>query len=517
MKLPFQRQIFAEMCADDALLVLGSGLGLDDIMAAFISLYVDSRCLVLLINASAEDELRLVELLIPGCPKPGLRVITNEVTSQERLQLYLCGGVFSITSRVLVVDLLTLKIPSHLITGILVANAHRIDEFSNEAFILKLYREQNKEGFVKAFSDSPTSLTGLGRLELVMRSLHIKKVFVWPRFDLSCFFSFWLSKLPSFQMNISSDLLTDISLVEFRQALTPQMARIQSCLIDILTSCLSDLKSCKLIDPDIVTPENALRQYFESTVRFQNVDNLNYRARQTLSDIRVIRRLAHALLRLDCVSFYSFLDTIVSSECMSKNSSGVVNVSSWLFLAQSDILFKVARDRVYRVSVTGNEVEPVLEENPKFPLVGEIIDEILDEAAADSDDLTMIFVSDSRTGHILRDYISSRDREKHGRSAQLLQAWKRYTQWNKRMQCVLKSSTAVQPPPVEVPRANKRVRRTRGGSASATGSVPHAGNVSVGKDIHRLEAFFNLPQPIVADEDLEHDIRDMIFDGEFTI
>ena len=35
------------------------------------------------------------------------------------------GGVSFVSSRILVMDLLTDKIPAHLITGILVYNAHR--------------------------------------------------------------------------------------------------------------------------------------------------------------------------------------------------------------------------------------------------------------------------------------------------------------------------------------------------------------------------------------------------------
>jgi len=37
----------------------------------------------------------------------------------------------------------------HLIGGFIVTHAHRVDEDSAEAFILRLFREKNRDGFIK--------------------------------------------------------------------------------------------------------------------------------------------------------------------------------------------------------------------------------------------------------------------------------------------------------------------------------------------------------------------------------
>lgn len=59
-----------------------------------------------------------------------------------------------------------------------------------ETFILRLYRQKNKQGFIKAFSDNPTAFSsGYARLEKAMKHLFVGKVFLWPRFHadiLSC-------------------------------------------------------------------------------------------------------------------------------------------------------------------------------------------------------------------------------------------------------------------------------------------------------------------------------------------
>ena len=51
-----------------------------------------------------------------------------------------------------------------------------------EAFIVRLYREKNKEGFLKAFTDQPEHITsGLSPLKNIMKELQLRKVHLYPR------------------------------------------------------------------------------------------------------------------------------------------------------------------------------------------------------------------------------------------------------------------------------------------------------------------------------------------------
>lgn len=69
--------------------------------------------------------------------------------------------------------------------GILVYRAHKIIESCQEAFILRLYRQKNKTGFIKAFTDKATAFsTGFCQVERVMRNLFVKKLFLWPRYGI---------------------------------------------------------------------------------------------------------------------------------------------------------------------------------------------------------------------------------------------------------------------------------------------------------------------------------------------
>ena len=81
-----------------------------------------------------------------------------------RKEIYLQGGVLFVTSRIVVVDMLTDRIPVDKISGIIVTHAHkcgivcdrsldgimyhvmnfiRVLDTSTEAFIMRLYREKN--------------------------------------------------------------------------------------------------------------------------------------------------------------------------------------------------------------------------------------------------------------------------------------------------------------------------------------------------------------------------------------
>lgn len=61
-----------------------------------------------------------------------------------REKAYLEGGVYFVSTRILVVDLLKNRVPVSHITGIVVLRAHTVLESCQEAFVLRLFRQKNK-------------------------------------------------------------------------------------------------------------------------------------------------------------------------------------------------------------------------------------------------------------------------------------------------------------------------------------------------------------------------------------
>ena len=70
----------------DALIILARGLGLRSIIAAVLKIYDGPRNLVVVVNATPDEEASLgEELTILGAGKPGLRVVGYEMGAKQRL------------------------------------------------------------------------------------------------------------------------------------------------------------------------------------------------------------------------------------------------------------------------------------------------------------------------------------------------------------------------------------------------------------------------------------------------
>lgn len=113
-------------------------------MQAFVELYGRPETLVLLINANSNWQPCDYNNRENDSSTVQFKRVDNAFSTTDRQLLYASGGVLSITSRILIVDMLTKRLPTALVAGILIANAHTITENSNEAFIIRLFREQNK-------------------------------------------------------------------------------------------------------------------------------------------------------------------------------------------------------------------------------------------------------------------------------------------------------------------------------------------------------------------------------------
>lgn len=85
--LPFHKSIVEKIHdpATSDLLILARGLGLRRIICTLLKIYDIPQNLVLLVNATPEEESAIgEELSIIGCRKPGLRVVSYETGSKDR-------------------------------------------------------------------------------------------------------------------------------------------------------------------------------------------------------------------------------------------------------------------------------------------------------------------------------------------------------------------------------------------------------------------------------------------------
>lgn len=132
---------------------------------------------------------------------------------------------------------------------------HRISETCVESFIIKVYRERNRVGFVKAFSEEPEALQGgFGKTERLLRTLYVKKLFLWPRFRLEVVETLKISKEPE--------------VIELVCGLSTSMKTIQSAILAAMNSCILELKkSTPQLETSQMTLENGLFQAFDFAIK----------------------------------------------------------------------------------------------------------------------------------------------------------------------------------------------------------------------------------------------------------
>ncbi|KAK2554945.1 DNA repair endonuclease XPF [Acropora cervicornis] len=261
--------------------------------------------------------------------------------------------------------------------------------------------QSSQTGFIKAFSDNAQAFTnGFFKVEKVMKNLFVRRLYLWPRFHAT---------ISSFLEKHKPEV------IELHLHLTPSMLAIQTAILDLINTCLKELKRANpTLDPEDLTVENGISKSFDKALMSQ------------------LNPIWHQLY--DCVTFYNFLETLRASQ------RDVKNQSLWMFLDAADTLFVVrfkfwqkfkyhAKARVIECTERkhkkkkGEKPEEeekdseglVLEESPKWKLLAEVLEEIEQDDTKNESKIgpghVLIAAYDERTCSQLRDdFPSSRRR-----------------------------------------------------------------------------------------------------------
>ncbi|CAI6093995.1 unnamed protein product [Clonostachys chloroleuca] len=418
LPLEYQQELFQEVRADDELVVLARGLGLMRLVTNLLHSYdAAGNNLIVVVGAEERENGWIGEALaehaaISMSPKArGLTLVNTESQSVgAREKMYARGGVFSVTSRILVVDLLTGLLNPETITGLVVLHADKVVATSLEAFILRVYRQKNKAGFLKAFSDSPDPFTiGFSPLSTMLRNLFLKKVSLWPRFHVTVAHA------------LEGKKKTEV--IELEVPMTDMMKEIQNAIMECVEISIHELKKGNSgLEMDDWNLDSALLKNFDLIIRRQldpNWHRVSWKTRQIVNDLSVLRTLLNSVLTFDAVSFLQNLDTIHAAHSPAPGSTRQTQ-SPWLFLDATQTLFETARRRVYsanpkHISKEDNidSLHPVLEELPKWALLSEVLEEIdrdlyfEPQIKDDSNGTILIMCASQDTCRQLRDYLQT--------------------------------------------------------------------------------------------------------------
>lgn len=340
----------------------------------------------------------------------GLTVVNTDFTNVgTREKNYARGGIFSITSQILVVDLLTNLLNVENITGLIVLHADRVVATSLEAFVLRIYRQKNKVGFLKAFTDNPDPFaTGFSPLATMMRNLFLRKTTLWPRFHVAVAQSLEGKK--------------KAEVIELEVPMTDAMKEIQTAIMECVEVSIHELKKGNTgLDMEDWNLDSALTKNFDVMVRRQldpNWHRVSWKTKQIVGDLTVLRGLLQAVVTCDAVAFLQTLDTIHAAHSPAPGSTRQTQ-PPWLFLDAAQTLFDTAKKRVYRgVNKPGVEsnidaLRPVLEEQPKWAILADVLEEIDRDlyfeppTRDDSNGTILIMCSDTATCRQLRDYLQT--------------------------------------------------------------------------------------------------------------
>ena len=471
---------FGELYEEDGMVVMARGLGSLLLLATFVRFYADTEeghlallqeeeekapngglkrpqlqkaPLVLVLSLNDNERKSLLMILQSWGTPPSMMpiLITNESgQAKDRQALYARGGVFCITSRILITDLLTNVVTANEIAGMLVHRADQVTDESTEAFILRIFHSQKQpqcSGFVKGFSESPENLlSGFAKVDKVLKALRVRKLYLYPRFH------------ESIRNELES---TPPAVTEIHQPLSPLQKEIQHCIAAAVQACIRELKqtTTKLewSNADLAI-ENCVTANFDKAISRQlehEWHQLSPSTKQLVQDLRTLRTLFQSLLQYDCVCFWKLLQNIKSMSASSRHPS------MWLLTSAADRLYRKAKERVYRIefhqeqqqstaTTTNAKLVAVLEESPKWKLLRRVLDEVQkdyntakdrqqdqegQESVEEGPCSVLVLVKDERTMETLKSYLTG------GKKKTLAWMWLRYLeQQNDRSRAIITSS-----------------------------------------------------------------------------
>lgn len=247
----------------------------------------------------------------------------------------------------------------------------------------------------------------------MMRNLFLRKPSLWPRFHVT------VAK--------SLEGRKKAEVIELEVPMTDGMRDIQNAILECVEVSIAELRKADTgLELEDWTLDSALHKSFDVIVRRQ-LDpiwhRVSYRTRQIVNDLSVLRSILHALLTYDAVSFNKYLDTILAAH-QPPPGSNRQNQSPWLFLDAANTIFETAKRRVYTGRTSDGDVpdasgalpdllRPVLEEQPKWALLAEILEEIDRDAyfgpriRDDSNGTILIMCSDQGTCRQIREYLQN--------------------------------------------------------------------------------------------------------------
>ncbi|KAK9173039.1 RAD1,NH2 terminal ERCC4-like helicase domain containing protein [Cryptosporidium meleagridis] len=354
--LPFQKSILNDINNHKScLIILSKGLGIFNIVYSYLNnVEINAGNSVFILNLSVPEVDSFKQFVQNMDQKQHekngdqfirngsllsnkLVVINSEMNLNKRRVFYDNGGIYIITSRILLTDLLSERLDFSHIDGIILFNAESLNVRNwNDAFILQLFKSKNPNGFIKGISHRPEILNqGYFGPGISMRYLGATDLFLYPRNNIIVEESFKLTQ--------------KIKVIEKSVKATEYFYVLQKCIKILLEKGLHEILK---FNPNIELTMNDLL-YSSSKKLKSKIESLTQdlwykmtsKHKQITKDIISIRNLLELLYLSDASEFFFCLECIRSSKLID---------TSWMLTTEFETLYKVSRSRIFRINNEAN-------------------------------------------------------------------------------------------------------------------------------------------------------------------
>ena len=191
-----------------------------------------------------------------------------------------------------------------------------------------------------------------------------------------------------------------MQLVEVSLAADSGASIIYEAIAELLDVSVKELRKHERLDTTDLSPSQGLTSAFDETVKKQLAPvwhTVSPKIRQIVADMRTLRSLANYLLKFDAITFLKYLENL-------RVTDG--SKSAWMFHSAAHVIFEAAKGRVYKIKQEGQtaDVEPILEELPKWKALMDILYEVMDEKT-NQDAPILVFCDDEFTREQLQKVI----------------------------------------------------------------------------------------------------------------
>ena len=175
-----------------------------------------------------------------------------------------------------------------------------------------------------------------------MKNLFLRHLHLWPRYHSTV-----SSVLASCQPQV----------VEIHLQLTSKMQDVQTAVLDLISFTLKEVKRLNpSLNSEELTVENSMSKSFHKILQ-RELDpvwhQLSAKSRQMVSDLKTLRLVLTYLTQYDCITFYTFVSTLKTTESAMKSGG-------WVLLDSAETLFLTARDRVFSLPEGAKYSTPVI-------------------------------------------------------------------------------------------------------------------------------------------------------------